>query len=262
MKKPPTTKHLLIPDCQIHAGVPMDHLTALGNYIVDQKPEVIINIGDFADMPSLSTYDRGTRKAEGKRYQEDIDATAEAMDKLLEPIKAYNRHAALGHRARYKPRMVLTLGNHENRINRHVNANADLHGKLGCQDLPYDDWEVHDFLEAVEIDSILYSHYFPRNAQGRITQSNRGAPNARLQVLREMQSCSSGHLQGVDFACHQTNDRRLYGIIAGSFYQHDEEYLTPQGTAYWRGVIVKHEVEGGEYDPMFVSLRYLLANWL
>ena len=145
-------KHLLIPDCQLKVGVPMDHLTALGNYIIDQKPDVIINIGDFADMPSLSTYDRGTKTAEGARYQEDIDATFEGMEKLLEPIKAYNRHAALGHRAVYRPDMVLTLGNHENRINRHVNANPDLEGKLSVDDLPYTDWEVSDILATVQAD--------------------------------------------------------------------------------------------------------------
>lgn len=257
----PATKHLVIPDCQIKPGVPLDHLTALGNYIIDQMPDVIVQIGDFADMHSLSSYDRGTRRAEGNRYQEDIDCAREAMETLLAPIEAYNRHAKMMHRKRYTPRMILTLGNHENRIQRHVDANAELEGKVGFEDLPYEAWEVCDFLDTVEVDGILYSHYFPRNAAGRITQSYRGAPNARLQVLREMQSCTSGHLQGLDFHVHQTGDRRIYGIIAGSFYQHDEDYLTPQGTAYWRGVIVKHEVEDGQYDPMFVSLRYLLSNW-
>ena len=93
-------------------------------------------------------------------------------------------------------------------------------------------------------------------------QSYRGSPSASLQVRREMQSCTSGHLQGLDFAIHQTGVRRYYGIIAGLFYLHDEDYLTPQGTAYWRGVIYKHEVNDGEYDPMFVSIKYLLENWL
>ena len=257
----PRTTHLLIPDCQIRPGVPIDHLTALGNYIIDQKPDVIIQIGDFADMHSLSSYDRGTTKAEGARYQEDIDCTAEAMATLLAPIDDYNRHAAAMHRKRYTPRMILTLGNHEQRIERHANANPLLEGKIGYQDLPYDRWEVIDFLDTVEVDGILYSHYFPRNASGRITQSYRGAPNARLQVLREMQSCSSGHLQGLDFHVHQTADHRIYGIIAGSYYQHEEDFLTPQGTAYWRGVVIKHEVHAGEYDAMFVSLRYLRENW-
>jgi hypothetical protein len=258
----PKTKHLVIPDCQVRPGVPITHLTALGNYIIDQKPDTIVCIGDFADMHSLSSYDKGTARGEGERYQEDIDCAAEAMEALFAPIDSYNRHAKAMHRKRYTPNYYLTLGNHENRIERYANSNPNMEGKVSFDDLPYERWNVSDFLATIEVDGILYSHYFPRNAAGRITQSFRGAPNARLQVLREMQSCTSGHLQGLDFHVHQTNDRRIYGIIAGSFYQHDEDYLTPQGTAYWRGVIVKHEVERGEYDPMMVSIRYLLNNWL
>jgi hypothetical protein len=254
-------RHLLIPDCQIKPGVPTDHLLALGNYILDRKPDVIVNIGDFADMHGLSYYDKGKLSGKAQNIKEDVDAAAHAMDVLLEPMRAYNRHAALGHRSRYKPRMVMCLGNHENRINRYIDNNPELEGYVSTDDLPYDDWEVHPFLEAVEIDEILYSHFFPRNAQGRIVQTNRGAPNARLQVTREMQSATAGHLQGVDYYCHQTGTRRYHGIIAGSFYQHEEAYLGPQGTAYWRGVVVKNQVEAGGYDPMFVSLDYLMDEW-
>ncbi len=255
-------KHLLIPDCQIKPGVPLEHLTALGNYIIDQRPDTIIQIGDFADMHGLSYYDRGKLSGKSQNIQEDLDAAAEGMDHLMEPIRAYNRHANLGHRTRYKPRMVLTLGNHENRITRYIDANPEQAGLWGLDNLPYDEWEVYAFLQPVEIDGILYCHYFPRNAQGRVVQTLRGAPNARLQVQREMQSASAGHLQGIDISCHQGGNRRRYGIIAGSFYQHEEDYLGPQGTAYWRGVLVKHQVKEGEYDLMLVSLNYLLEEWL
>ena len=249
----PTKKHLFIPDCQVRPNVPLSHLSALGNYIVEKQPDVIICAGDFADMHSLSSYDRATGKAEGARYAEDIDAADEAMLALLRPIYKAKK---------YRPRMVLTLGNHEERIVRYANANPSLIGKVSYDDLPYSSWEVYDYLQPVVIDGISYCHFFPRNAQGRITQTKRGAPSARLQVLRELQSCTSGHLQGVDYYVHQTGDRRFHGLMAGSFYQHEEEYLSPQGTAYWRGVIVKHEVHDGQYDPCFISLDYLLNKYL
>jgi hypothetical protein len=239
----------------------MEHLSWLGEYIVHRKPDVVVQIGDFADMHALSTYDRGTAKGECDRYQEDIDATRKAMEMLLAPLRSHNAWAKAAHRPRYRPRMILTHGNHEHRITRYANSNPVLEGKVSLEDLPYDDWEQYKFLETVEVDGILYSHYFPRNAQGRVVQTRRGAPNARLQVLREMQSCSSGHLQGLDYYVHQTGLRRYHGIIAGSFYQHEEDYLSPQGTAYWRGVVVKHEVNDGHYDPMFVSMDFLRRRY-
>ena len=255
--------HLVIPDTQIKPGVLLNHLQALGEYILHKKPDVIVQLGDWADMHSLSSYDRGTKAGEGSRYEHDIFVARKAMELLFKPLERYNKRRRKNKKKTYAPDLVLVLGNHENRINRHVNAYPILDGRLSVDDLGYKDfgWEVVDFLQTVERDGILYSHYFPRNASGRIVQTHRGAPSARVQVQREGQSCTSGHLQGLDFHIQQRGTRRDYGLIAGSFYMHEEDYLGPQGTAYWRGVIMKHEVEDGGYDPMFVSMRYLLENY-
>jgi hypothetical protein len=261
MKK--LNSHLVIPDVQAKAGVNLKHLTHLGKYIVDKQPDTIICLGDFADMPSLSSYDRGTKGFEGRRYSKDIEAAKKAMDMLMEPLRKYNAKQRKNKEKQYKPRMVMTLGNHEYRIDRAVEADAILDGTISTDDLGYAEagWEVHRFLEVVEIDGVLYSHFFPRSANGRVMQNRRGAPSAAAQVRREMQSCTSGHLQGLSFDVHQTGKRRIYGLIAGSCYTHDEDYLSPQGTAYWRGIVMKHEVQDGNYDPMFVSLDYLKRRY-
>lgn len=256
-------KHLVIPDTQIKPGVCVNHLNALGHYIIDQKPDVIVMLGDWADMHSLSSYDLGKKAGEGARYEEDIRASKEAMDALMTPLEEYNARKRRNKERQYRPEMHLTLGNHENRINRHVNNYPVLEGRLSTNDLGLSKWgwTVHDFLGVVERDGIAYSHYFPRNANGQIVQTTRGSPNARTQVQREHQSCTSGHLQGLSYHVQQLRDTRHHGIIAGSFYMHEEDFLSPQGTAYWRGVIVKHEVLNGKYDPMFVSMDYLLRQW-
>lgn len=256
-------KHLFIPDTQIRPGVPVNHLNALGRYIVDKQPEVIIQAGDFADMFSLSSYDVGRKAGEGARYEKDIEAAKRGMQVLMQPILDYNERQARAKKKQYKPELLLTLGNHENRINRHVNNYPVLDGRLSTDDLGYADfgWKVFNFLEVVERHGIAYSHYFPRNANGQVVQTHRGAPSARVQVQREQQSCSSGHLQGVSYHVQQLRGRRHQGLIAGSFYMHEEDYLSPQGTAYWRGVIMKYQVDQGNYDPLFVSLEYLLKKY-
>lgn len=256
-------RHLLIPDTQIRPGVCVNHLNALGHYIADKQPEVIIQIGDWADMHSLSTYDAGKKAGEGARYEEDILSAKRGMQILMRPLEEYNERQRLNKQRQYKPELIMTLGNHENRINKHVNNYPVLEGRLSTEDLGLREfgWDVYDFLEVVERDGIAYSHFFPRNANGQIVQTYRGAPNARVQVQREQQSCSSGHLQGLSYHIQQLRDRRHQGLIAGSFYMHEEDYLSPQGTAYWRGVVMKNEVDDGNYDPMFVSMDYLLKKY-
>lgn len=237
--------HLVIPDTQVKPGIKLDYLEWIGRYIADRKPDTVIHLGDHWDMPSLSSYDKGLRSFEGRRYRADVDAGNEGMERLLHGMGSF------------KPRMVFLTGNHEQRIERLTQAHPELHGTLGYANLNLDKWEVYGFLAPVVIDGIKYSHYFPRSSSGAITQTKRGAPNARAQLVREGGSCTAGHLQGLDVSCLPLRGRLQWGMIAGSCYFHDETYLSPQGTTYWRGIVVKHEVNQGEYCPMFVSLDYL-----
>ena len=79
-------KILVIPDCQVKPGIPTEHLEWAGKAIVDYRPDVVVNIGDFADMPSLSTHDKvGSKYFEGKRYKDDIAFAKIGMKKLLKP---------------------------------------------------------------------------------------------------------------------------------------------------------------------------------
>ena len=48
------TKHLFIPDVQAKEGVPMQHLEALGHFLVKKQPEVVVCIGDFDKLEEES----------------------------------------------------------------------------------------------------------------------------------------------------------------------------------------------------------------
>ena len=51
-------KHAMIPDTQIYPGSDVTHIAAAARYLRKHKPEKIILIGDWWDMPSVSSYDR------------------------------------------------------------------------------------------------------------------------------------------------------------------------------------------------------------
>jgi len=252
-------KHLVIPDCQIRTGDDLKFLTAIGNYIVEKKPDVIINIGDFADMPSLSSYDVGKKSFEGRRYTSDIQAVHGAMEALLGPLKDYNKKMRRTRHAQYLPRLVLTLGNHENRIDRAINNDAKLEGLISIRDLGYESagWTVIPFLGVVVINGVAYSHYFVTGVAGR------PASSASAQLNKKHQSCIAGHQQGLQIATgNHADGRMITSIIAGSCYEHDEDYLGPQGNRHWRGILVLHEVKDGEFDLMPVSLEFLKRKYL
>jgi hypothetical protein len=49
----------------------------------------------------------------------------------------------------------------------------------------------------------------------------------------------------------------LTSIISGSFYQHDEPYMSPLSNKHWRGMWMLHEVKDGQFDEMPVSISFL-----
>lgn len=244
-------KHFIIPDTQVKPGINTDHLEAAGNYIAAKKPDVIIHLGDHWDMQSLSSYDKGTIKAEGVRYQNDIDAGVEAMERMMYPISKVKG---------YKPKKFFLFGNHEQRIQRHVEANPSLAGKLSYDDFKLSTWKftVVDYLKPLRLDGIYYCHYFYNPNTGK---PYTGTASTRLSNLGF--SFTMGHQQGKDIAeKHLANGKTIRGLIAGSFYQHNEDYKGPQGNHHWRGCIMKHEVKDGNYGLMEISLQYLLKEWL
>jgi hypothetical protein len=248
-------KHLVIPDVQAKEGIDFDYLRCIGNYIVAKKPDVIVCIGDFADLESLSSYDRGMKSFEGRSYNKDLWAAREAMDALLTPLYEEQARLVKNKEKRYNPRMVLTLGNHENRINRVINEDRKLEGLISTDDLPYQDWEVIPFLEVIVIDGVAYSHYFTSGVMGRPITS------AQAILTKKHMSCFAGHQQGRQIAYGRRADgTEMTAIISGSCYEHDEDYLGAQGNQHWRGFWMLHEVVDGSFDEMAVSIKYVKEN--
>lgn len=252
--------HFVIPDTQVKPGVPTDHLTWIGRYLVDQfkgHPNLtVVHLGDHWDMPSLSSYDRGKRAMEGRRYVEDVDAGNAAWHRLNAPLDRYNARQERTGREEWWPRRVRLLGNHEWRVERAAEDNAALEGAVSLDHLESPGWEVVDFLEPVTLDGVTYAHYFYNPANGRPYS---GMIETRIKNVGR--SFTQGHQQGLMYGLRQVAGTRHHGLVAGSCYLHEEDYLGPQGVSYWRGIVVCHEVRDGVYDPMFVSLDYLCRRY-
>lgn len=251
-------KHMVIPDCQVKPGVSVEYLKWIGQYAAEKKPDVIVCMGDFADMPSLSSYDVGKKSFEGRTYKEDVKAARKGMNALMGPIKEEQNKLKQGHRQRWNPRLVLTLGNHEERIDRAVEYDRKLEGLISTEDLNYKThgWEVYPFLEVVVIDGVAYSHYFTSGVMGRPVTT------AAALLTKKHMSCFAGHQQGRQISyARRADGKEMTAIIAGSCYEHNEGYMGPQGNEHWRGFYMLHEVDDGAFDEMAVSIDYLRRTY-
>jgi hypothetical protein len=251
-------KIMVVPDTQVKPGSDLSHLTWAGQYAVDKKPDVIVHLGDHFDMPSLSSYDVGKKSFEGRRYTDDIAAGIDGMVNFLAPIKIEQNRRIANKKKQWNPRMIYCMGNHEERINKAINSDRKLEGLIGFKDLMLEDfgWEVYPFLQPVNVGGVMFAHYFCSGVLGRPVSS------ARLMLTKKHQSCIMGHVQDRDIAFAQRADgKRMTGLFAGIFYQHDEEYLNYQTNQSWRGIWMLHEVDDGSFDELPVSIEFLRKRY-
>src|SRR6266536_2432016 len=168
IKPLPAPKHgaktiLVLPDPHAHyMDASADRATWAGKLAADLKPEIIVEMGDLADIPSLFAFDQPGRikTAEiGPTYKADCDAAKRWSEHFFAPLKAARKV--------WKPRTVALIGNHEERISRVIRALPEL--PLGYSDLSLEEsgWEETVYYTGtagtpgvIEIQGILFAHYF------------------------------------------------------------------------------------------------------
>lgn len=152
-------------------------------------------------------------------------------------------------------------GNHEERLKRAISLQPELEGTIG-----FDDFELNrNYNEVIhyegstpgiiELDGVHYAHYFISGILGRPI----GGEHPAYQLLaKQFTSCTCGHLHTTDYCVRTTPDgNRLMGLVAGVGQDYDAPWAGERNRLWWRGVIIKREVENGSYSPQWVSLEEL-----
>lgn len=242
-------RHLVIPDTQCAPGVPLQHLEWASKAIAEYRPDRVIHLGDHWDMHSLSSYDKpGSASREGARYKDDIEVGNVGMRLLTKHFLTIPD---------YRPDMHFLTGNHEQRIERALEDDPRLEGVIGYDDFEMCGFQRHPFLRVVWLDGVAYSHYFQNVDSSRAIA---GSVDNRLNKIGS--SFVQGHAQGFRYGNRSMPTGRTYhGVVAGSFYQHDESYKGEQGNGHWRGLLILNDVHDGHFDVMPLSMDYLRRKY-
>ena len=189
----------MLPDTQVKPGVPTAHLSWIGNYIVDrwagQENVKVVHLGDHWDMPSLSSYDKGKRSMEGRRVLADIAAGNEGFAVLNEPFESYNAKQRAAKHATWNPEKHLLRGNHEHRIQRAIEDDAQVEGccpTTCCSRLAgrfTTSWRS-------STSTAWYSHFFQAAGTGRPLGGT-----AMNRLVKLGNSFTQGHQQTYDPCC-------------------------------------------------------------
>lgn len=261
MQKRP--KLLILGDPHAHPDYDNKRFRALGNFIVEERPDVIINLGDFADMPSLSSYDVGKASFEGRRYKDDIAAVIDAQVGMFAPACAYRKKS---HRP-YAPRLIYCGGNHDwGRIKLATELDPKLEGVISTDDLKLKDfgWEVYPFQVPVIVEGIAFCHFFPSGISGRPIS---GESIGRTLCLKLHGSAVVGHSHVFDHSERTTvSGTKIFGLSAGCFAHPDMIADWNRGTykLWWRGLTILDNCDGdGYYDEIrAITMRKLMREYL
>lgn len=248
--------HLILPDSHAHPDYNNDRADWVGKLIVDLKPDVFVNLGDMWDLPSFSGYDKGKARFHGRAYRKDLDAGLEFDERLWAPARKAKKRM---------PFRVFLEGNHEERMKRALDQQPELEGTIGFKDFElgknYD--EIIEYQGQtpgiINLDGIAYAHYFVSGVMGRGV----GGEHAAYSLLtKQFQSATCGHIHTYDH-CVRTdaNGKRLNGLVAGVCQDYESDWAGEVNKLWSRCVIIKRDVEDGDYDLEYVSLKRLQREY-
>jgi hypothetical protein len=208
-------------------------------------------MGDFADMPSLCSYDEGTRGAEGRRYVDDVKACVDAQERIFRPFKRNKRK---------KPKFWMLKGNHEYRIDRATSLDPKMYGALSYSDLQFDyfGWETIDYDGAspgiLDLDGIAYAHY---HISGQMAKPISGVRPAYTMIQKYGHSMTAGHSHLFDYYVRLNSIDKAMGLVCGVFQDYRAPFAGTANDMWWRGMVHKRNVKDGLYDLECVSLAAL-----
>lgn len=243
---------LIVPDQHAHYQHNNDRADYLAKLTIDISPDIVVNLGDAADMPSLSSYDKGTRSFQGRSYRQDIDAHLEFQSRWWDPVKA---------RKKKLPYRVVLEGNHEHRVEKALDLSPELEGTVGFKDYDFDRYydEVVRYNGGTpgikEVEGIHFAHYFITGVSGRAVAGERPA---HMLLNKYGVSCIQGHTHVLDFATRKSPfGRTINGAVLGCYQDYINDWAGNVGEMWQAGVAVLSNVEEGTFDFQWISLKSL-----
>lgn len=228
----------------------------LSELIYDVRPDYVVDLGDTVDLQSLASQDVGKPGLMVmSNYEADIDHHLDFQEKLRYKVKKnkVKRPAYFGFE-----------GNHEHRIKTALEKDPRLAGHkkgISFKDLETPRYysEYHEYYcgapALAEYDGVSYAHFV---AAGNYGTAMSGEHHAYSLIKKRHSSTTVGHShkRNVYFK-DDAHPNPSIGLVAGCFKGNDEHWAGQANRDWWKGVVIKRNIQDGWYDPEFVSLGAL-----
>lgn len=250
---------LVLPDQHSHPDFDNSRADLAGRFIKDLKPDVVVNMGDAADMQSLCHYDKGKASFYQQSYQRDIEAHLDFQERLWAPVKRSKKK---------RPYSIVLVGNHEQRVNKVLSYEPHLAGSkygISMRDFDFESYynEVVPYDGSTpgqyDLDGVLFSHYFISGVMGRPIG---GEHHASSLISKNHCSSVAAHSHTFDFSIRHTADGNTFmGLVAGVFQDYKTTWAGSAQRFWESGLAVLKDYEQGRWDLNWWSMNRLRKEY-
>lgn len=256
---------LVIPDGHVDDTQDLSRWAYLGNLIVDRKPDMIVQIGDFVTLGSLSYFDMNKkRKMENVRFSNEMEAGRTALDFLFGPMNRYNDKMKSQHLKQYKPEVIWCEGNHEIRVEHYLDTHPHLDGLINLglpQNLNYAGYpitEIVPYREFVTRDGVAYTHA-PINAACKPVVGKFSLYRASEMFATSIVFGHTHRKESLNLFRHGSDITQVFNV--GCFFEHTDDYALGAQNIYWRGIQILHLWGYGRFDVEEISIDRLSGEY-
>jgi len=246
--------------------------TKLGNLVVEEEPDHIVQGGDFLTLDSLSGWDaHKARLKERQRYRDELDSACEAISLLTKPLQLKQEQQRRDKKRIYKPSVYWLDGNHEQWVEGYLDRFPETEGLLELDrfitlpDSLFSSVVKVPYKDTVGVGGIAFTH----------AVIGRTGPISSVYLCRRALAevhCSSvvfGHTH--TFQIHETekihwdgSKRKHVALNGGCFFEETPRYSRGNTNNYWRGVFLIHTNDDDPKQPFdieAISMRRLLSEY-
>ena len=262
---------LVIGDAHADPDHSNDRFDWLGRFIIANRPDNVVQIGDFGNLDSISFHDHGRPLLKkGRRLSDDIEAMQDAFERIMGPMEDMNGALRRSKKALYRPRMYWLEGNHEDRVFRYILDKPELSGFLpetdmvGAQDRG---WTLVPYRSYCYINGTAFTHV-PVNHMGRPISGKyatmRAAEHAHHTTVfghlhrREVLSLNR-HAEG------SPHGERVDGVCSGCYFDYSPDYIRRNGAEgtlnWWAGLLMLTHVGDSKVDLDYISLERIREDY-
>lgn len=247
-----------MPDAHVTESSDLTRFQHVADIIDNERPDVIINMGDFTALNSISHWDKDKRLTmEGQRYQKEMEKCNAALNIIDHRIQSIIMKQRIQKTKQYQVKKYYLEGNHEFWIWKFLEDNPSMKGHVNLHKdlaLRARNWNVIPYKEYLEIQDILFTH-IPFNGSNQPISGSDITTVASRYTSKSLVFAHTHRLETKTFRwLGASNPVQI--LTCGCFFETKAESSFDLNN--WKGIVMLDVFAPGRFEIRTYSLERML----